>query len=215
MANQICQRLAELQCAAEASCCPDTARQYPTRDACINSQRSVCETEGALMRVGSDPDAAYSIDHAEDVFDEFERQAGLCDPGIAAWGVSSSGLINMFRGTKRQNDSCQPANAMDFGAGFSCLVDNGLTCVPGGVEPIQQTPILWSCKPRSGDGDHCFSDINCNDGLHCLVPRTFSTCVARKAEGQSCGAPNECVSLLCEGGLCVAPNVADAYCLGG
>lgn len=214
-ANQICQRLAELQCAAEESCCPTPSRKYPSLVACISSQRSVCETDGALMQIGSDPDAAYSIDSAEIVFNEFERLAGLCDPGIAAWGVSSSGLINMFRGTKGQNASCQPANATDFGAGFSCLVDNGLTCVPGIPETDFTPPAGWTCKPRSGSGGNCFSDINCNDGLRCEVPETLSNCVARKTAGESCGAPNDCVSLLCEGGLCAEPNIPDAYCLGG
>lgn len=213
--DQVCQRLAELQCVAEASCCPDTVRQYPTRDACISGQRGVCETDSFVARVGSNSAAAYSIDHAEMAFNEFERLTSMCDPNVAAWGASSSGLINIFRGTKTQNASCMPASGTDVGAVFACRVDDGLTCVPGVPGIGGLPPTGWTCKPRSGLNGNCFSDLNCLDDLRCLVPETLSTCAARKNPGDSCGAPNECLSLLCENSMCVAPNVADAYCLGG
>jgi len=213
-AGQVCQRLAEVQCAGEEVCCTNAGRKYPTRDACINSQRSVCEDNSRVTQIGADPDAGYSMDHAETVFDEFERRALLCDPEIAAWGVSSQGLLNMFRGTRSQNADCMPESQTDFAAGLSCRVDDGLACVPGVPGTSVLPPLGWTCKPRAATGGPCFSDLNCQDNLRCAVPETLSTCAARKNPGESCGAPNECLSLLCEGGRCVAPNVDDAYCLG-
>jgi hypothetical protein len=190
------------------------ARQYPTRDACISGQRGVCETDSIVSRVGSNSAAAYSMDHAEAALDEFERLTSMCDPTVAAWGASSSGLINMFRGTKTQNSSCMPASSTDVGAVFACRVDDGLTCVPGIAGIAGLPPTGWTCKPRSGLNGNCYSDLNCTDGLRCETPETLSTCVARKTEGATCSLPNECVSLLCETGHCAAPNVDDAYCLG-
>lgn len=217
-ASQVCQRLAEVQCAGEESCCTNAARKYPTREACISSQRSVCEDNSRVTQIGADPDAAYSIDHAETVFTEFERRASLCDPEIAAWGVSSAGLLNMFRGTKTQNADCMPASATDFGAGLSCRVDDVLACVPGTPGTSVLPPLAWTCKPRANVGGPCFSDLNCLDNLRCLVPETLSMCASRKSPGETCGAPNECLSLLCENNVCVeatAANVDAAYCLGG
>ena len=211
----MCSRLAELQCAAEANCCQNSARRFPSVDACINNQRTVCEDNAMVARLARDAKTGFSSDHTETVFNEFERQTGLCDVNVAAWGVSSAGLRNMFRGMLTANANCQPSSATDFGAGISCLVDDNLACVPAFPETDFTPPSGWTCKTRSGAGGNCFSDLNCTDNLYCLVPETLSTCAMRKAAGQSCAAPNECLSLLCEGGVCQEANVEDVYCLGG
>jgi hypothetical protein len=175
----------------------------------------VCDTNFRAAEIGSNSAAGYSIDQAEMVFDHFELLTGRCGPDVATWGVSSDGFLTMFRGTKVLNASCQPTSLSDVGAAFSCRIDDDLTCVPTMAGFPGFPPGGWTCKPFSASGGRCYTDVNCQDGLRCLAPETYSTCTARKANGVSCGAPHECVSLLCESSLCVAPNVEDAYCLGG
>lgn len=214
-ANEVCQRLAELQCLAEESCCQNPAGKYATLEACISNQRSTCEINFKVAQIGADPEAGYSIDRAEDAFDNFELLTSTCDTNVVAWGTSADGFRQMMQGTKANNSLCQPTGASDVGAAFSCLVASGLTCVPGGEEPSTGTPLLWSCKARSGVGGKCYTDFNCIDGLRCAEPETFSECTNRKALNETCTYPLECESLFCEGNLCVAPSVEAAYCLGG
>lgn len=214
-ATQVCQRLAELQCAAEQSCCTNDAKKYPTVDACISNQRNVCETSFKVAQIGADPDAGYSVDNAEAAFDNFELLTSTCDMSVVSWGTSPEGFLRMMAGTKTANTTCQPNNSSDYGAAFSCLVANNLSCVPGGLIPGTDIPGLWSCKTRSGDGGRCYTDLNCGPGLRCSVPETYSTCVARKTLGSSCTYPTECASLFCEGSQCVEASVEAAYCLGG
>jgi hypothetical protein len=186
-------------------------------EACINNQRSICEDNAMVARLARDTKTGFSSDATETVFNEFERRTGLCDVDVAVFGVSSEGLRNIFQGTKTANAACDPMSATDFGAGISCRIDNGndLACVPGFPGTDFTPPTRWTCKDRQGVGGPCFSDLNCTDGLFCLVPETLSQCAMRKAPGQSCAAPNECLSLLCEGSVCVETNVEDVYCLGG
>lgn len=214
-ASQVCQRLAELQCIAEEACCTNPSRKYPSQAACISNQASVCETNFKVTQIGADPDAGYSIDSAEQAFNYFEMLTETCDTDVVAWGTSTEGFLRMMQGTKSQNSFCMPSGPSDVGTAFSCTVASGLTCVPGAEEPTTGTPIAWSCKPRSGSGGKCYSDLNCQDGLRCAEPETYSTCTSRKALNSSCSYPLECESLFCEGNVCVEATVEAAYCLGG
>jgi hypothetical protein len=214
-ANQVCQRLAELQCAAETSCCTNDAKKYPSVDACISNQRSVCETNFKVAQIGADPDAGYSVDNAAASFDYFETLTATCDTNVVSWGTSTDGFLRMMAGTKTQNADCMPSGSSDVGAAFSCLVANDLTCVPSFPGIMSLPPTGWKCKPLAGSGGNCYSDLNCQVGLRCSVPETFSSCTGRKALNASCGSALECQSLFCEGNVCVAASVEAAYCLGG
>jgi len=214
-ATQVCQRLAELQCAAEEACCTNPDGKYPSRDACISNQRSVCETNFKVAQIGADPDAGYSVDNAEAAFDNFELLTSTCDTSVVSWGTSPEGFLRMMAGTKTANATCQPTSSTDYGAAFSCLVASNLSCVPGGLIPGTDVPGLWSCKTRSGDGGRCYTDLNCGPGLRCTEPETYSTCTSRKSLGSSCTYPTECASLFCEGSVCVEASQEAAYCLGG
>ncbi len=214
-ANQVCQRLAELQCIAEEACCLEPTRKYPSQEACINNQRTVCENTFRVSQIGADPEAGYSIDSAEDAFDYFENLTETCDTNVVQWGTSTQGFLRMMQGTKSANSLCMPTGSSDYGAAFSCRVDSGLTCVPGIPGSGSLPPTGWTCKPRSAVGGNCYTDLNCQDGLRCQAPETLSECVTRKTLGSSCTYALECESLFCEGNECVEANQADAYCLGG
>ena len=213
--NQVCQRLAELQCAAEEACCTNPAGKYPSVDACISNQAAVCESKFNVSVIGADPVAGYSVDNAEAAFNYFESLVTSCDTNVVSWGTSTEGFLKMMAGTKGANSLCMPTDSHDYGAAFACRVTDGLTCVPGIPGTMGLPPTGWTCKPRSAVGGHCYSDLNCQDGLRCLAPETYSTCAARKADGSSCSQALECQSLFCEDNVCVAPTVEHAYCLGG
>jgi hypothetical protein len=123
--------------------------------------------------------------------------------------------MSMLRGTLDSGRSCSP-DGFDKAAAAASLAackDAATTaCLP-------TSTLIWTCTARGAAGSKCFSDLNCQDGLHCpnpsLVSGEFGTaeCAPRKADGSPCELHNECTSLSCEGGTCLAATVTAAYCL--
>jgi hypothetical protein len=123
--------------------------------------------------------------------------------------------MSMLRGTIASGRSCSPSGFEKSAAAASLAAcENGATtaCLP-------TSALIWTCKARGGAGAQCFSDLNCQEGMHCpnpsLIEGEFGTamCVARKPEGAACSLPNECSSFACKAGTCEPPSAEAAYCL--
>jgi hypothetical protein len=212
-AGQVCDRLATIQCAGEAACCTSPGRTF---DQCKAAQLAQCRNDYFLDAVSLDSVSGYSIDAAEAAFAEFENRASTCDPSIASWAISPTGLRGITQGTLGPGDNCTPP--LDFSTATAAAYLAGCTdganqaCLPG----VGGT--VWTCSPRAPSGSACFSDLNCLDGHYCdnfsnPPALTGSTCIARKQEGAPCAHGQECLTLTCEGGTCVPATAQTAYCL--
>ncbi|MDH5675871.1 MAG: hypothetical protein OEZ06_27355 [Myxococcales bacterium] len=206
----ICARLAEIQCQAEQDCCPSPGRDFAS---CKATMEAGCTSELMADVIAADPVTGFDPVHAEAAFTKLEELATTCDIAVASFGESLDGLRGMFKGTVAGGGSCTPANvtnkAMAGAALASCLDPDQFACRPTLVPP-------WNCRPLSASGEPCFTDVNCQAGLFCDNPElllTGSDCLPRKAAGEACELPNECLSLACRGGLCAENDVTSAYCL--
>ena len=208
MPGELCERFATIQCAGEGSCCPSAGRDFET---CKSALKGVCSADLLFDEIAKQAPAGYDAPRTRTFLDELERLASTCDPGTIAFGESLQGVRAMFAGTVAPGGSCRPNNLLNKSqqgaALFACTMPEASACLP--------STLTWTCTPLAGPGGACFSDFNCQAGLFCPNPRldiTGATCQARKAEGASCEAGNECVSLYCSAGKCVPPNVMGAYC---
>jgi hypothetical protein len=210
----ICERLSTIQCAGEVTCC-DTARDFAT---CKTEMLTGCKDTLFLDTVAMNAITGFDAAAAKTAFDQFETMARACDPNVASWGASVTGLRSMLKGTVASGDSC-PISASDStstaaAALASCLDGGNVACM---FTPLPGTdiPINWKCEARVDAGAECFTDANCKEGLYCDNPdvKFNAVCKARKAVGEACEYPNECSSLFCKKKLCVAVGEQPAYCL--
>lgn len=211
--GRVCERLAAIQCAGEAACCESRRRSVGE---CIEEMERGCDRELYLDDISRNDVAGYSVEAAEEAFSELERLASACDPGIASWAVSPSGLRGVVRGTIEGGGDCTPPSILNRpeAAGYiaACLDAETTACLPAldGSD--------WICSPRGSVGRKCFIDINCEEGLYCDNPRlgppsSKTVCKERKAIGAPCELSNECESLACRNGGCVVSDSQTAYCL--
>jgi hypothetical protein len=212
VAGTICDRLSTIQCAGEAACCDAPGRDVAT---CKTTMFDLCTSTLFFDKIAEQKKSGFDPVHAKDVFTMVESMAMSCDPGLAAFGESVTGLRSIFQGTLPENASCTPigglTKSMAAAALASCVNPDTHACLPDALG------ITWGCKSHAGEGKSCFTDINCTEGLYCpnpdLIPASGAKCTPRKAAGEACGAPNECASLFCRGGMCVAADKQSAYCL--
>jgi hypothetical protein len=209
--DQVCDRVATIQCAGEAMCCSAPGRSF---DDCKNTMKQGCIDQLYLDAITSNPVAGYDEGAATQIFTDYETKAAQCDTGVTAWGASVDGLRGLPKGTLNGGANCMPPIAQlankPTAAAYLAACKNPATtaCFP--------TITTWTCSPRANAGSPCFSDTNCNDGLYCDNPQfalTGGQCKARKAEGAACALLNECQSLLCKHGQCVPVNKDNAFCL--
>ena len=207
----ICTRLAQIQCAGEAFCCPNPGRE---RAACETAQRDFCTQKVYLDAISQSASSGFDAARAASAFETFEQMAAACDTTIAKFAASSEGLRGMLRGTLQAGASCAPGITLDDAAAAAALA----SCTEGETQScLPEDALVWQCAPRGPAGASCFTDVNCQNDLYCPNPDLeFGTkkCTARKTPGESCTAPNECASLYCKGGQCVDATVEAAYCLG-
>lgn len=212
-ATQVCQRLAEIQCAAERCCCPNgNARKYESLDACVTSQSNICRTLGSET-VTADARTGFNATALNTAFGEFERLASSCDVDIVNWGTSQEGFAGVLTGTVSPGGDCwlpltdgqDPAAIASCGSVNACLGTSiGITA--------------WKCGARLNEGGRCLVDPSCRDGLFCdPLPSandpTLGTCMTRRGETAPCTRATECASLFCIGGHCAPPSVEAAYCI--
>lgn len=224
--GQVCTRLAQVLCAGEAACCNAPGRD---RSACEEAQRDLCARSWFLDAVSLDPVSGFDPAGAEEAFAEIERRAAACDPDIADYNISTDGLRGIFQGTRPPDSNCSPAN------GAASSVDSWAimlsSCTP--IETTSCLPVAdvsfaaWTCATRGDVGAPCSSYLNCRDGLACpsgladsdfqvpygLAGFRLATCTARKVDGETCAAGDECTSLYCIDGACAPATVQTAYCL--
>lgn len=213
--DQVCERLATIQCAAEASCCAAPGRSF---EDCKATMKQGCVDDLFLDQIMANPIASYDRARAAEVFSEYERLCRLCDINVATWSASTDGFRAFTRGTIAPAASCQaPAlTLLPPGPGaaaaaylFACTSPATHACLP--------TEQSWSCAQRAAEGGACFIDTNCNDGLFCTNTEEQriqgGTCNARKTEGAACDFSEACASFVCKSGTCAPLTQQTIYCL--
>lgn len=205
--TEICMRVAQIQCAAEADCCDSPGRDVPT---CESAMRDLCEESGGAS-VATDPIVGFDQDALTAALDELESRIAPCDPAVAAWAITSDGFQSAFTGSRAAGANCSPEGGDNAtieaiaAALVSCQNVATTACLPGA------DTASWMCAPRGAAGGLCFTDFNCQEGLYC---GPTATCVARKTTGADCDEANECASFLCADGACAASTDQQAaYCL--
>ncbi len=215
MPGKICDRISEIQCAGEEHCCDNPGR---TRAQCKTEMLSGCMNTLQLDAVAMDPITGFDAPYAKMTFDTYEMKASTCDPTVADWGSSITGLRGILKGTRANDASCTPAttNPSDkakIGAALaSCTGLDTNSCEPSVIANVPAGK--WTCTAKHPAGGICVVDTNCSEGLFCDNPKmVIGKCAARKAPNTPCVNPNECASFFCKGGKCVESGVQPAYCL--
>jgi len=211
--GQVCDRVATIQCASEQKCCSSPGRTF---DECKSVMKQGC-IDSLMDAVTSNPVSGYDPNAAEPLFAQFEDKAKTCDPGVAGWAASPTGLRGIVAGTVDPGGNCTPPigeiTTKEYDAAYlaSCKDPANTACLP---HPVPQP---WTCAPRVDVGGTCFTDVNCVEGLYCdnypQLSLSGGPCKARKQVGESCITANQCASLHCKAGACVEENVQNAYCL--
>jgi hypothetical protein len=211
--GEVCERIATIQCAGEASCCDMPGRDF---EACKATMKKGCIDELFLDAMTANPITGYDRENAVDVFAEYESLARRCDLSVAEWGASMNGLRAMTRGTLAAGADCRPAplDLISPGPRAAAFL---LACTGFETHACFPKASSWSCAPREPEGGACFMDMNCVDGLFCTNSKARSlqggTCNARKADGAPCDFPSDCASLACKGGTCAAHTQHNLFCL--
>ena len=81
-AADVCKRLAEIECAAEAYCCDSPGRSV---DACKAEIVRACSQDLMLDQAAQNPITGFDAATAERAYTELENKASRCDPSVAAW----------------------------------------------------------------------------------------------------------------------------------
>lgn len=219
--GELCERLAQIQCAAEASCCDGPGRDRAT---CEARQFELCANEWYLDAISLDPLSGFDEARAATALAHIERLAETCDPHVAAYEISTEGLRGTFAGSRPPGSDCGPPMdtpiyqldparvAIELA---SCGSIEATACLP--TESILSGG--WTCAPRGDIGAPCLTHFNCMDGLSCPNASASSfvfslaICAARNPAGTSCNANGECMSLACVAGTCAATDdIQAAYC---
>jgi hypothetical protein len=201
--ESLCDRVAELTCAAEQACC-STPRPMAS---CVAAVLGDC----IIDAVAADPKVGLDQAGADAALAEFQQRTSTCDSGVAAWAVSQQGFPRSYDGTIAAGGDCTPPNGL--GASQTQVAVALASCQDAASTACLPTETTWSCAPRAAAGGPCFTDLNCQAGLYCMSGSgTFDgTCAARKADGQACVQDSECTSILCRGDVCVSDQQS-AYC---
>lgn len=211
--GEVCERIATIQCAGEASCCDEPGRDF---ESCKATMKQGCIDALFLDAMTENPLTGYDRTVAEGVFTDFEDRARRCDLSVAEWGVSMNGLRAFTRGTLETGASCQPA-AFDLVMPGARAAAYLLSCTSLETHACFPKLTSWSCAPREGEGGACFTDLNCLEDLFCTNTAVRDirggTCSTRKADGAPCEVLGECSSLACKDGTCAPRTKQNVFCL--
>lgn len=212
--DQVCERIATIQCASEASCCAAPGRTF---ESCKTTMKQGC-TEVFTDEIMVNPIANYDRARAAEVFTEFERLSRLCDSNVATWVASNDGFRAFTRGTVAPDGDCEAPTRLLLPPGpgaeaaaflFACTNPETHACLP--------TSSDWKCQARGTEGSACFIDTNCVDGLFCTNTEEQAigggACNARKPEGAPCSFGAECLSFVCKSAACAPLTQQTIYCL--
>lgn len=210
----LCERWATLQCDGEARCCADPGRDH---NACVEALLASCEQQLHLDEVASNPVSGYDADAAERKFDQMEQLVASCDPSVATWELSVSGLRGMFAGTLAQDQSCKPGDVLT--ADRATLAAAVIAC--SDAESVACLPMTllgdWTCASKQAEGASCLTDENCESGNYCANPdqNPLGTCAPTLPLMAACSSASQCQSSACVDGACVELSVESAYCPSG
>ena len=210
-AGNVCDRVTQLQCAAEQTCCSNPGRTFAD---CYTKLVESCRNEAYLDAMTGDPITGFDQARARAAMAEFETLAMACDLSLAQWGESADGLRGIMQGTRTAGTSCLPLSAKREVAAAnlaSCQNPAEVSCLP-------ETTIKWTCTARGDVDATCVTDLNCKVGLYCPQadyqnPQLDSNCAQRLADGSPCISNNECMSFACKSGACAPLDKDAAYCL--
>lgn len=211
--GEVCERIATIQCAGEASCCDEPGRGF---EDCKQTMKRGCVDTLLLDTLTANAITGYDRELAVDVFTEYERRARACDVGVAAWGASPEGFRALTRGTIVPGMACKP-NGLDIIGQTPTAAAHLFACRSPETHACFPTVGDWTCRAHSGENGECFVDTNCLDGLYCTNSETRQltggTCQVRKADGAPCHLPSECDSLACKSGTCAPTTQQNVFCL--
>lgn len=230
-AGNVCERIAEIQCAGQEHCCH---LQHADKATCIAAQRDGC-VNGGLDYVTAQAASGFDAANAASIVKAFETSASNCDPGIAKAATSTDGgLRSLVKGTLDSGADCTAGATVDgkvVAAHLaSCANADQTACLPHQITTQSLFP-KWLCTPLSIVGKNCFTDVNCNQtadihGVYCnndLQHPVISDnwqCMPRHETNEPCDSGNQCASLLCtkgathqNPGVCLEANADNAYCL--
>lgn len=213
--GEICQRVSELQCAAEAHCCSAPKQQAA---GCVSQLVKSCN-EAFVDDIAKSERAGFNMAQAEQILNTLEMYSQTCDPQVTPWAASTAGLRAMVQGTIAANGSCMPMGLpgkLNYGIALaSCAQATTTACLFTGNGP-PAGPQSATCSPRADVGATCFVDPNCKDGLYCAnsqMQYSSGKCQALKALGATCTLDTECATYSCRSAVCAAATVDVAYCL--
>ena len=210
-AGNVCDRVTQLQCAAEQECCSNPGRTF---DECYTKLIVSCRDAAYLDAMSANNITGFDPVRGKAAMEMFEQLAKDCDTSVASWVESADGLRGIMQGTKAKGASCLPISAQkEVAAAYlaSCQDPANLSCLP-------MTTLSWSCQTRGEVDATCVTDLNCVPGLYCPQanyqnPQLDSNCAVRLADGSPCIANNECMSFACKSGSCVPISKDATYCL--
>jgi hypothetical protein len=211
---ELCERWAALQCQGEARCCSDPGR---TQDECAQALRTSCEEQLHLDDVADNPLSGYDADDADRKFDELQQLIASCDPSVAHWTLSPSGLRGMLHGTLGAGESCKPGDVLTADratlatAVVACSDAEHVSCLPASLLGD------WTCAPKQTSGESCLTDENCMSGSYCDNPNQgpLGTCAVALPLSAACTTASQCQSTACVDEQCVALDAQSAYCPSG
>ena len=208
--DQICERIAAIQCAAQEACCNAPEQ---TAAECMSALIADCSD---LEAIAADPIVGFDRAAVRAALAELQSRSTSCSTSLASWATSADGAYSSFTGSRAAGEDCLPAggamtNDTDaIGAALaSCSNVATTACLPTDTE--------WKCTARGAAGSQCFTDLNCQDGLYCDQSQNTGVfdgdCAPRKADGAACASANECGSFVCKSRVCAAANDVQAvYC---
>jgi hypothetical protein len=209
--TSLCARWAAIQCDGEQRCCDTPSRSL---DDCERALHDACEQTLFLDQVAMNPIAGYDAAEADHAFADFAQRAADCDPSVASWMASPTGLRGILRGTLDEGKSCKPVDALNAdgatlaAALVGCQNPDRDACLPASLLGD------WTCAPKQAAGGSCVTAENCASGNYCDSPSSaaLGTCVAALPLMASCESADQCAAGGCVAQKCVEANAQTAYC---
>lgn len=179
-AVQFCPQFVERFCEARAACC-----EVDTETAEDCQTRLVAECTNLLVPFASDSRNAYQPDRAARLLSRIGEAAASCDLGaLELYRIRSFAALTA--GTIPVGEPCQDE------AFFGC--NEPTHCV-------RQGAFTFACELEpAAEGELCFSDIECGDGLRCRRAALSDACQPLIEDEAPCSRSDECLSGRCGGG---------------
>lgn len=235
--GEVCDVLAEEQCAAIADCCDSTGVGYDA-DGCKAGIKKACEGRAARVaagKLGFDPE---SVDACNEAMAEIYGKCRISWEETAEMLLGVPACRDVFPGKKAAgedctgNEECKAAYATEVAAceAGKCVVRprfhvEGDDCALDQSDPVACGAGLYcnadaskkgKCEKVKALDEACakgadaLAKFECGWGNYCN--QSSGRCTAGNAAGAACNEQRyyECASLVCTGGKCAEHAVANA-----